>query len=196
MTKLTLILLVLMAIHQCSACTYLRHLAMEGHGPGYGKSPGRLIQLLLDNHGSMERVVTHNKDGSIVSQTTSDDPAVAAMLQEHVAMMLEMVEDERMIRNWDPFFVALVTHSTEFETRVANIDNGVQVTESASTPCGQALIDNHTAVVSLFVNTGHTEAAKSHTVPAACQTTPPLPMNWLSALLERIFQFLFLLFPF
>jgi hypothetical protein len=169
MTKLTLILLVLMAIHQCSACTYLRHLAMEGHGPGYGKSPGRLIQLLLDNHGSMERVVTHNKDGSIVSQTTSDDPAVAAMLQEHVAMMLEMVEQDRMIRNWDPFFVALVTHSTEFETRVANIDNGVQVTESASTPCGQALIDNHTAVVSRFVKTGRTEAKKSHTVPAACR---------------------------
>ena len=165
-------------------------------GPGLEDSPGQLIHQLFANRGSIERLVTHNMDGSIVSQTYSEDPAVAVMLQEHVAMMLVRVAENRNIRAWDPLFVALFEHSDEYKLQVDYPATGVHATFSASTPCGQALISSHTSVVTLFVNNGQSEAMTSHEVPAECQSTEQQqPTDWITLVLAMILRFFSSLFP-
>jgi len=123
---------------------------------------------LLSSHLLVDRDVAHNDDGTILARTTSDDAAVASLLQEHVHMMQARVEDSWYIRGWDPFFVELFDRHKEFDMKVTDLSNGVESFLSASTDCGQAIIENHVDVVSLFVKTGHQEAMKEHAVPEAC----------------------------
>lgn len=139
-----------------------------GMGMGNPNSPGQLIQQLFDNHLLMDREVVYNDDGTILTRTTSEDSTVASFLQDHVAQMQGRVEEEWQVRAWDPFFVELFERHDELDVQVTNLDNGVEVFLSADTDCGQAIIEDHTAVVTLFVETGREEGRKAHDVPNAC----------------------------
>ncbi|CAJ1946596.1 unnamed protein product [Cylindrotheca closterium] len=140
----------------------------RGGGGGGGGSEA-YVQELLDNHELVDREVFHHDDGSITTKTFSDDPQVAAWLQAHVASMKARVDGGMRVRNWDPFFAAMVEHHDETSVELSNLSNGVQVELSASTDCGQSLIEAHTEVVSLFVETGREEASKPHDVPDTCK---------------------------
>ena len=132
-----------------------------GHGGG-GQGVGAIIQQLFDNRLLIDREVVHNPDGTIVTRTTSDDETSASLLQTHVETMQDRAEENLQVRRWDPFFVELFDRHDQVKVDVKNLDNGVEVLLSASTECGQALIEDHTAVVSLFVKTGREEGEKAH----------------------------------
>ena len=137
-------------------------------GMGGGDQAGAVIHLLFENRQLMERSVTQNDDGTILATTTSPDASVASLLQTHVQTMRTRLEDNRVLRQCDPFFVELFESHDEYSASVTNITEGVRVLLSAYTPCGQALIEGHTAIVSKFVETGMTEAMRVHPVPPAC----------------------------
>ncbi|CAJ1946592.1 unnamed protein product [Cylindrotheca closterium] len=154
-------------------CPYIRSLQEKqsgnGGGPGGGGQDNEIyVQELLDSHSMIDREVTHNDDGSITTKTFSDDAQVAGWLQVHVAEMKARVDESMDVRSWDPFFVSLVEHHEEMSVEISNLSNGVQVELSASTDCGQSLIEAHTEVVSLFVETGREESSKAHDAPEAC----------------------------
>ena len=149
-------------------------------GMGGGDQASAIIHLLFENHLLMERNVAKNGDGSILTTTTSNDATVASLLREHVQTMLTRLEENRLIRQCDPFFVELFNSHDEYSALATNITEGVQVHLSASTPCGQALIEEHTSIVSKFVETGMTEAMTAHSVPSVCideTSSTPVPAS-------------------
>ena len=135
---------------------------------GVSGAAGKTIQDLLDNHDKIVREVTNHADSTITTKTYSSDSTVGGWLQDHVATMKSRVEAGQPVRSWDPFFVALIDHRKEWDAKVSKITNGVKVEMSASTDCGQDLIEGHTEVVSLFVSTGRKEAGQSHDAPSSC----------------------------
>ncbi|KAL3935189.1 MAG: hypothetical protein SGBAC_009245 [Bacillariaceae sp.] len=180
----TLLIIVAAAatIAPSQGCPYMRARSLQkmgnGNGNGGGSGGGHggeeqdndtYVQELLDNHFKVDREVIHNNDGSITAKTFSEDAQVASWLQAHVAEMKARVDGNMYVRSWDPFFVSLVDHHDETSVELSNLSNGVQVELSASTDCGQSLIEAHTAVVSLFVETGRDESSKAHDVPATCK---------------------------
>ena len=179
-------ILLISALYAANACPYLKTRKLQGMGMGMGMGgdgnggahgmgggnggmgPGMLIQRLFDNHEQIDRKIEYNNDGTIRTTTTSSDSTVVSDLQDHVEQMQDLIQEDWQIRAWDPFFVELFDQHQEFSMDPTNLDNGVEVHLSAETDCGQALIESHTAVVTLFVNTGREEGMKSHDVPAAC----------------------------
>ena len=139
-----------------------------GGGMGGGDQATAVIHRLFENHLLIDREVTHNDDGTIQTKTTSNDPSVAALLQTHVQMMHSRLKDHRIIRQCDPFFVELFDHYDEYSGLTTNVTDGVNVLLSASTACGQALIEGHTNVVTKFVETGMAEAMNMHAAPQVC----------------------------
>lgn len=135
--------------------------------------PGWLIQSLFDNIEYMTRNVTRYDNGTIVARTHASDPNVAAILQDHVEQMKGYVKQGWYVRRWDPFFVEIFDRHEEYTMEMERLDDGVEARLSSTSDCGQALIEAHTDVVSLFVSTGHQEAEKTHEVPAACLPNPP-----------------------
>lgn len=159
-----------------------RGLQMIGPGNQGGNGiGGGMIGQLFDNRVHMNRTVEFYDNGTIVALTESEIPEVATLLQNHLAHMQYRVQNGIQARNWDPFFVAWFDKYTEFTVDVVNTTSGVLVTMSAWTPCGQALLDGHTAVVDLFVATGREEGEKEHAIPPLCVPTPtpttPEPTN-------------------
>jgi len=163
-----------------SACPYLKSRRLQGmgggggHGGGNGagkgdeNSPSVLINQLFANHEQIDREVEYNNDGTIRTITSSINSTMVSLLQDHVEQMQDRSEENMQVRAWDPFFVELFERHNELRMDVTNLDNGVEVHLSANTDCGQALIESHTAVVTLFVETGQEEGMKSHDVPAIC----------------------------
>jgi len=124
------------------ACPYLRQLQQHGGGWGWDDGGGggnAYIQDLLDNYDKINRDVTKQADGTIETHTYSSDPVVTRWLQQHVAIMVPRATNGQPVRNWDPFFEELVKRRSEFETVSHNSANGVEVTLSATTACGQAI---------------------------------------------------------
>lgn len=194
-----------------AACPYLRQLQQGGgwdddwdddwDGDWDGSSPGPIIQQLFDNHRLISRQVTHNTDGTITTYTRSNDQAVAQLLRQHVATMRDRVENNMGVRHWDDFFVELFARRAEFDLQLPDPQpgDGVEAVMSATTSCGQALIEDHAAVVTLFVETGRAEGSKSHSVPPAClvagddEDGTPAVLDWFS-FLSIFFEWLSSLF--
>jgi len=145
-----------------------------GGGGGDGGAASAVIQELFDNHLLMDRNVTYNDDTTILTRTTSGDTNIASLLQSHVQMMQDRIADYRQVRPWDPFFVELFDRHKEVNVQVTNVTDGVEVKLSAFTDCGQALITDHTAVVSLFVETGREEGGAQRT----CGSPSLLAIDW------------------
>lgn len=142
-------------------------------GPGRGRGPGpemradqEVFHYLLERHAKIRRTVKRIDNG-VETLTESDDPAVAAKLQEHVASMHERVKTGRGLRFWDDLFVALFKNYKQIRMEVENTEKGVRVRETGETPAVVALIQAHADVVSLFVKQGFDEAHKNHPVPVS-----------------------------
>ena len=153
-----------------------------GHRPGQGRGMGRgpgaemradrdVFHELLQNHTRIQRSVTRLENG-VETLTESDDPAIAAKIQEHVASMHARVEDGRGLRFWDDLFVAVFQNYKRITMSVENTDKGVRVRETSDDPAVVRLIQAHADVVSLFVKHGFEEAHRNHAVPAAPGPTP------------------------
>ncbi len=147
--------------------------------PGVAQPPGRglgpdqdfardreVFHWLLAHHDAVRRQV-HEIPGGVETVTESDNPAVTAKIQGHVAAMSRRVEQGRPIRNRDPLFAALFRHYDQISIRVERTEKGVSVRETSDDPGVVRLIRAHAKVVSGFVKFGFEEARKNHDLPPA-----------------------------
>lgn len=137
-----------------------------GGGPGSGGRgmPAAFqdnIHALFDNHETIKRKVEKTEDG-YRSTTTSTDPKVAAILQEHVAQMKQRFDGGRPVRRWDPAFEEFFAHYDDMDVAIEKIDGGLRVTVKGRTPEASAVARNHAGIVSRFVAHGWDEAHASH----------------------------------
>jgi hypothetical protein len=140
-------------------------------GPGAELQADRdVFHELLQNHTKIQRSVTRLENG-VETLTESDDPAIAAKIQEHVASMHARVEDGRGLRFWDDLFVAVFQNYKRITMSVENTKQGVRVRETSDDPAVVRLIQAHADVVSLFVKYGFEEAHRNHAVPAGPRAT-------------------------
>jgi hypothetical protein len=149
-----------------------------GGGRGYrggrgGGPPGRDASFvkdrddfhyLLQHHDKIERTVTDREDG-VETLTESNDPEIAAKIQEHVDAMYNRVEEGRPIHMRDPLFAEVFRHADKIKMRVESTDKGVRVVETSEDPYVARLIQAHARVVNLFIKNGFGEPHKNHTVP-------------------------------
>lgn len=167
-----------------SACVLAQPGGGPGRGPGRGMGRGmmgrgmqggggpqgemrndmQVFHHLLEHHDEIRRTVK-NIDTGVETVTESDNPEIAAKIQEHVVAMQKRLEEGRGLRFWDPLFRALFQKSAEISMNVERTEKGVKVTETSKNPQVVPLIQAHARVVSGFVQRGFDEAHESHEVP-------------------------------
>jgi intracellular sulfur oxidation DsrE/DsrF family protein len=128
-----------------------------------------VFHYLLENHGEIRRSVK-NLESGVESLTESDNPEVAAKIQEHVAAMHSRVKEGRGLRFWDDLFVAIFRDYDKIEMNLENTEHGIKVTETSKDAFTVKLIQAHAAVVTKFVERGFDEAHENHAVPAESAT--------------------------
>jgi hypothetical protein len=119
---------------------------------------------LLSHRDSIQRTVNKQEDG-VETITESEDPEVAAKIQEHVHAMHARLTEQRPIHQRDPLFRALFAHADQVEMNVTDTDHGVRVRETSADPKVAKMIQAHAEVVSLFIKNGHAEMRRDHAVP-------------------------------
>lgn len=134
----------------------------KGHGHGQGGADFRgVIHSLFDAHEKIDRVVEIT-DSGYRAKTTSQDKAVAALLQKHVAEMAARLDGGMSVRHWDPAFAEFREHYDDTTVMIDNIAGGVSVTVSGKTPAAVKVVRNHAAIVSGFVEKGSKEMHRTH----------------------------------
>jgi hypothetical protein len=137
-----------------------------GRGAGNAFSQDHnVFHLLLQHHEQIKRSVKQLEDG-VDTLTESDDPQIAAKIQEHVAAMYKRVEEGTPIRMRDPLFAAVFQNADKIKMEFENTKHGVRVVETSDDPYVARLIQAHAEVVNRFVKRGHLEARLNHSVPA------------------------------
>lgn len=144
-----------------------------GRGPGHrgGRHDARfeidrdVFHFLLENRRQIQRTVTR-RDNGVETTTESEDPEIAAKIQQHVVAMYRRLEERRPIRRRDPLFDELFRHADKIQLQVEKTDRGVRVAETSNDPYVVRLIQEHAQVVSLFLKHGFAEARRNHAVPA------------------------------
>ncbi len=146
-----------------------------GRGPGMGRGrmqDERFVEdhnvffYLLDHRDQIRRKVTDLPNG-IETVTESDDAAVAAKIQEHVAAMYDRVENVHPIHMRDPLFREIFAHAKKISLKMTETDKGVRVTETSDDPYVAKLLQAHARVVSLFIQHGRPELHRNHALPHA-----------------------------
>ncbi len=122
------------------------------------------FHFLLDHRAAIQRNVT-KLDKGVETLTESDDPKVAAVIQEHVQAMYDRVKNGRPIHRRDPLFDAIFRHANKITMKVEKTAKGVKVVETSDDPFVTRLIQAHAEVVNLFVKNGRAEMKKDHAVP-------------------------------
>ncbi|WP_298861393.1 DsrE family protein [uncultured Gimesia sp.] len=163
-----MVLIVLM----CSTTSSV--LAQGGKGRGFrggrggqGQAHARdheIFRFLLTNHMKIKRTVKELPNG-VNTLTESDDPQIAAKIQEHVGWMKSRVEKHEPIRLRDPLFAELFRHTDKIKMEYQKTAKGVRVIETSADPYVAKLIQSHAKAVSGFVKHGFREAMKNHPVP-------------------------------
>lgn len=123
---------------------------------------------LLENHAAIRRTV-HEIPGGVVAVTESDDPQVAALLQDHIASMKARIEGGYRVRQWDPLYVKMFDHADKLRVSFEKTPKGIKVTETSDDPYVVQLIREHAKVVSGFAARGFEESEKAHPAPAPAQ---------------------------
>ncbi len=141
-----------------------------GRGMAGHRSEMRNAHALIAAHDAIERRVEMLPDG-IRTETTTDDPELVAVLQQHVAEMARLIEEGGRIRNWDPLFSTIFDHREAIRMEIENLPDGVLVTETSDDPRVAALIRAHADKVDDFVARG---------VDAYRESTP-LPEDFLAS---------------
>src|SRR5689334_1205666 len=81
----------------------------------------------------IRRAVKKTANG-VEAVTESDDPKVAAMIQEHTKAMRQRMKNHQPIRAWDDLFSALFQNADKIKLDIANTPKGVRITETSDDP--------------------------------------------------------------
>ena len=123
-----------------------------------------MFHYLLAHRDAIQRKVTKTDNG-VETVTESDDPEVAATIQQHVESMHKRIEEGRPIHMRDPLFAAVFANAQKITMKVEPTKKGVRVTETSTDPYVAKLIQAHAEVVNLFVANGFVEVPTNHAVP-------------------------------
>lgn len=136
------------------------------HGRGSDESHRRdqaLFKQLLADHKQLRRETILLPNG-IKVQTTSDNPELVRILQEHVEGMKIRFGNGRAIRSWDPLFIALFEYRDQITMVYRNLGNGVESELTAQDSKLIELIHAHDLTLHQFVERGF--EASRHPSPA------------------------------
>lgn len=112
-----------------------------------------LFQELLQEHQQIKRETRLIENG-IVATTTSDNPHIAKVIQQHVVGMEKRFDMGRAIRSWDPLFAALFEYKDELHMDYKAVKGGIEATLTTNNPKLIELIHAHDATLHGFVNRG------------------------------------------
>ncbi|UCF35804.1 MAG: hypothetical protein JSU96_13310 [Acidobacteriota bacterium] len=133
---------------------------MGRQGPGEDHDT---IHFLLDNNTKIRREVKMLEDG-VETLTESSDPEIAGKIREHVQAMERRLTEGSPIHQRDPLFAEIFDHSDQIKLSIEPTEKGVRVIETGQDPEVVRLIQAHARVVSAFLENGHSEARKNHSV--------------------------------
>ena len=136
----------------------------QGHDPAFA-ADRELFHALLRHRAEIRREVENIEHG-VATLTESDNPEVAAAIQQHVVAMHKRVEEKRPIHRRDPLFAEVFRHTDQIELVYEKTAKGMRVTETSDDPYVVKLIQAHAQVVSLFVKNGFEEVHRQHELPA------------------------------
>jgi hypothetical protein len=142
----------------------------QGHNPQF-VADRDVFHYLLEHHDKITRKVEKTDEG-IITVTESEDPKVAAKIQEHVASMYDRVKNVKPIHMRDPLFAALFRNADKIKMAHEDTERGVRVVETSEDPFVVKLLQAHADTVSLFIRNGFEEAHRNHAVPKADSTAP------------------------
>jgi hypothetical protein len=124
----------------------------------------QLFHFLLDHRNDIRRKVTNLENG-VEAVTESDDPQIAAKIQEHVESMYRRLEERKPIHVRDPLFAEVFRNAEKISMKLEKTEKGVHVTEVSEDLYVAKLIQAHAEVVSRFLQNGHIEMRRNHAVP-------------------------------
>ena len=130
----------------------------------------KLFHQLLRHRDSIRREEEHRHQ---VGLTESDEPKVAAMIQQHVASMKKRVEGNKPIHRRDPLFAEVFRHADKITVVYEKTAKGVRVKETSEVPYVVKLIQKHAEVVSLFIKHGFEEVHRNHDLPSKPKGASP-----------------------
>lgn len=139
-----------------------------GQGPGGDQAfavDRELFHELLRHRADIRREVKRTANG-VETLTESNNPQVAAAIQEHVASMEKRVKDNKPIHRRDPLFAEVLRHADRIKFAYEKTTRGMRVTETTDDPYVVKLIQAHAEVVSLFVKHGFEEVHRNHDLPS------------------------------
>jgi hypothetical protein len=139
-----------------------------GPGMGAGDHGGdmRQIHALFAHRDRVRRTVT-TIPGGVRATTESDDPAVVALLRDHVRAMYARLKEGRPIHAGDPLFAALFANAEKIVVVMDDTPHGITVTETSADPEVVGLVRRHAEVVSLFLENGMHEMMRNHSSDGA-----------------------------
>ncbi len=135
-----------------------------GGEPMRGPLPAKqraIIQELAERHDELQRQVTLREDG-YTATTTSDIPALASKLVEHVNYMKKRLDSGAMVRRWDPAFAEMVAYHHQLNAEIEVLDNGVRVVVTGKTPEAISVAHNHARIVTGFTERGAEAVGEPH----------------------------------
>ncbi len=122
------------------------------------------LGILLDNHKKIHRTVKNIPNG-VVTVTTSKDPKVAKAIQDHALQMYGLMKQGKVVRPFDPLFVALFKYEKHIHHQLTFLHNGLKVIETSKNPYVVKLIQEHAHVVLDFVKRGYNALPDKHPIP-------------------------------
>ena len=137
----------------------------HGHGSDeQHKKDQALFSKLLEEHQQLQRSTEQLPNG-ICSRTTSANPELVKVIQDHVQGMEKRFGMGRAIRSWDPLFAALFEYKDQIKMEYRNIDNGVEAILTSDDPKMVELIHCHDLTLHGFVDHGFDAGGKESPKP-------------------------------
>lgn len=115
---------------------------------------------LLEHHASIRREVRHLENG-VEAVTESDDPAIAALIQDHSLAMQNRMRVGARVRVWDPVFLELFDNADKVRLEIMTTGKGVKIVETSDDPHVVMLLRSHAEGLSDFVREGFEASAKA-----------------------------------
>lgn len=131
----------------------------HGHGSDeQHKQDQALFSQLMEHHDQIKRETELTENG-IKTKTTTQNPELATILQDHVKGMEKRFSMGRAIRSWDPLFAALFEYRDEINFEYHPIENGIEAILTTENPKLIELIHCHDKTLHNFIKDGE-EAGK------------------------------------
>lgn len=159
----------------------------DDHGPGAGRGPGRgrgfqggrgpggaggfradmtTIHSMFDDRDKIRRIVKLLPDGA-EAVTESDDPKIAALIQDHVPNVENRVLENEPLppMTFHPVFTGLIKNADKYSLHYEDTDKGVKVTYQSDDPYVVMLVQEHAKLVSRFIQNGRSEIHADFKLP-------------------------------